>query len=136
MVAWGSRRAELEQSKRPASERITGGDGLNPRRMPARRLKKRAPMNDTLPTDLPPLQATPSASRTRRGVLNATYVRVAAFAFIGLSIFASAVVCLLAVWDYADRDTAWKALASLGIIAASMAGFVVVNESFGRSLRE
>lgn len=91
------------------------------------------PMARVYDPSLPPL--VPPPGPLKRGVLNAAYVRIAAFAVISLSIMVCAVVCLLAVWDYADRNTAWKALVSLGIIAAAMAAFVVVNESFGASLR-
>ena len=94
-------------------------------------------MSDLPPTSIrPPALPHPIQSRPQRGVLNATLVRVTAFAFISIAIFAAAVVCLLAVWDYADRDTAWRTLVSMGIIGAAMATFVVVNEAFGRSLRE
>ena len=69
-----------------------------------------------------------------RGVLPFRAVRVLAFGVISLAIFACAFVGILAVWDFAAQDNAWRALATLGIIAAAMVAFVVVNEVFGASL--
>jgi hypothetical protein len=67
-------------------------------------------------------------------VLPYRIIRVFAFARISIAIFACSFVALLAVWDFADPDTAWRALASLAIIAGAMLAFVVVNEAFGSSL--
>lgn len=72
--------------------------------------------------------------KTPRGVLPYRVIRVVAFAVISTAIFVCSFIALLAVWDFADRDTAWRALASLAIIAGAMVAFVVVNEVFGRSL--
>ena len=66
--------------------------------------------------------------RRRRGVLPRRRVRVAAFAVIAAAIFACGVLCLLAVWDFAKSGTAWRALASLGVVAGTMGAFSVVNE--------
>ena len=113
-----------------------------------------SPPPDPATTDPPPASASPQPPRKDaappakrpfapgllpsdgvRGVLPYRIVRVLAFAIISLSIFTCAFVCLMAVWDYADRDTAWRALTSLGIIAGAMIAFVMVNEVFGSSLK-
>ncbi len=91
------------------------------------------------PTPTPPRRPAasgpgPLLSPHARGVLPFRAVRVLAFGVISIAIFGCAFIALLAVWDYATRDTAWRALASLGIIAAAMVAFVVVNEVFGASL--
>ncbi len=71
-----------------------------------------------------------------RGVLPAKFVRLVAFGVISSCIFACTAVCLLAVWDYADHDVAWRSLVSMGIITAAMGAFVVVNELFGSGTRD
>lgn len=87
-------------------------------------------------SDRPTETAPPARSKPkRRGILPVRLVRIAAFAVISLAIFACAVLCLLAVWDFATTDTAWRAFASLGIIAGAMIAFVFVNEAFGASLK-
>ncbi|MEM8784036.1 MAG: hypothetical protein AAGE65_14440 [Planctomycetota bacterium] len=67
----------------------------------------------------------------RRGVLPKHLVRRATFAVVSLTIFLTGAASLLAVWDYLTTDTPWRALASLGIIAGTMAAFAVVNEVCG-----
>ena len=78
----------------------------------------------------PPPKPSPPA-RPRRGVLPRAAVRTAAFAIISLSIFLCGVLCLLAVWDFTTGDVSWRAVTSLGIVAAMMGMFVFVNELFG-----
>jgi hypothetical protein len=67
----------------------------------------------------------------RRGVLHATRVRFTSFVVISLSLFAASVQCILAVWNYVGEDTAWRSLATLGIVAATMVVFTILNEMFG-----
>ncbi|MBB6430304.1 hypothetical protein [Algisphaera agarilytica] len=69
----------------------------------------------------------------RLGVLPTKAVRTAAFGIISLSIFACGALCLLAVWDYANEGVPWRALSSLGIVAATMGAFAFVNELFGEA---
>ena len=76
----------------------------------------------------------PQPRRPRRlGVLPTRAVRTAAFGIISLSIFACGALCLLAVWDYASEGVPWRALSSLGIVAATMGAFAFVNELFGEA---
>jgi len=75
--------------------------------------------------------AQPASRAVRKGVLPRHAVRMTSFAVISLTIFASGVLCLMAVWDFAAGDVAWRALASLGILAGTMAAFTVCNEVFG-----
>lgn len=56
-----------------------------------------------------PSVPTPSMSDTspqRRGVFDPNAVRFVVFLVISLSLFGTAAVCILAVWDYASHDTA------------------------------
>jgi len=81
--------------------------------------------------------ATRHPARPRRakrlGVLPIKAVRTAAFGIISLSIFACGGLCLLAVWDATAAGVPWRALTSLGIVAATMGAFAFVNELFGEA---
>ena len=73
-------------------------------------------------------------SRPRRlGVLPIKAVRTAAFGIISLSIFACGGLCLLAVWDATSAGVPWRAVTSLGSVAATMGAFAFVNELFGEA---
>lgn len=65
------------------------------------------------------------------GVLPPRLVRLACFAVLSLGLLAVGFVCILAVWDAAPRDVAWKSVATLGIVALVMTAFTVLNERFG-----
>jgi len=65
------------------------------------------------------------------GFLPRRMIRLACFAVITVCLFVASVVCILAVWDYASTDVAWRAAATLGIVTVAMAGFAVLNELFG-----
>ena len=66
-----------------------------------------------------------------KGVVNQHHVRLVSFTVIALSLFSTAVLCILAIWDYASHDTAWRALSTLGVIAGTMFTFTFINEIFG-----
>ena len=80
-------------------------------------------------------ERSPGPTRYRKprpvGVLPRHAVRTVAFGVISLSIFACGGLCLLAVWDFTDGDVSWRAVASLGIVAAMMGMFAFVNDLFG-----
>lgn len=80
----------------------------------------------------PPRPALPD--RRRRGVLDPKTVRFTSFCIIVLGLFATALLCVLAIWDYTSRDTAWRALSTLGVVALTMVIFTVINEMFGPRL--
>ena len=71
----------------------------------------------------------------RIGVINAKAIRVIAFTIISTTVIACAIVCVLAVWGTVVPEFAWRALASLGIIATATAVFVSLNEGFGPAVR-
>lgn len=70
------------------------------------------------------------------GVLPRAKVRFACFLVLTLSLLAAGVLMILAVWEAAPSGVAWKAVATLAIIAGLMAGFTVLNEMFGPSRAE
>jgi hypothetical protein len=66
-----------------------------------------------------------------KGVFDPKRVRFVSFSLISTALFGTALLCVLAIWDYASRDTAWRALATLGVLAATAIVFTVINEMFG-----
>ncbi|HTE06347.1 MAG TPA: hypothetical protein VK824_09140 [Planctomycetota bacterium] len=76
----------------------------------------------------------PGSPSSRKGVFEPRSVRFISFVIIALGLFVTAVFCILAIWDYATRDTAWRALATLGVVAGTMLVFTFINEMFGARL--
>jgi hypothetical protein len=72
-----------------------------------------------------------AAAPERKGVFEPRSVRFLSFIVIALGLFVTAVFCILAIWDYATRDTAWRAVATLGVVAGTMLVFTFINEMFG-----
>ena len=71
----------------------------------------------------------------RIGVINAKIVRVLAFIIISAVMIGSAFLCVMAVWGSVAPEVAWRALATLGIVALATAVFVSLNEGFGPLVR-
>jgi hypothetical protein len=65
------------------------------------------------------------------GVLPRGKVRMACFVVLALAMFGTGGLCIMAVWNPDQTGVAWKSIASLGIVAALMAGFTLLNEVFG-----
>ena len=78
-----------------------------------------------------PCRRPPAFRRKPEGVLPRGAVRKVGFGVIALSMLTAAVVCILAIWDYAQREVAWKAVSTLGVIGLFMLAFTVLNELFG-----
>ncbi len=76
----------------------------------------------------------PREPRPRVGVFDPRRVRTFSFAMISLSIFGAGTFCILSVWNYVPHDVGWRAIATLGIVVATMVAFTLVNEFFGASL--
>ncbi len=83
-----------------------------------------------------PRQPAVLRSRKRKGVLDPRRVRIVSFSVISLGLFGAALLCVLAIWDYAKHDTAWKSIATLGVITTTMVAFTILNEAFGARLDE
>jgi len=67
----------------------------------------------------------------RKGVFKASSVRFASFIVIALGLFATALLCVLAIWDYTTRDAAWRAMSTFGVVAGTMLAFTFFNEVLG-----
>ena len=66
-----------------------------------------------------------------KGFFNAKIIKTIAFTLISICIIGSIVLCVMAIWDYADRDTLWRMIATLGIIGLGSAVFAFINGVFG-----
>ena len=86
---------------------------------------------DRRPRHRPPPPVHRSHWPRAEGVLPRAKVRLVCFVVLTLSLFASGVLMILAVWDAARSDVAWKAVATLAIVAALAGGFTLLNELFG-----
>ena len=74
----------------------------------------------------------PSKKRKRNvGFLNAGIVRAITFYVISACIILSVIMCILAIWDYAQTDVFWRMMATFGVIAIGSAVFAFVNGIFG-----
>jgi hypothetical protein len=67
----------------------------------------------------------------RKGFFNPRTVKAIAFTLITLCLVGSIIVCVLAIWDYADKDTLWRMIATLGVIGLGSAVFTYINRVFG-----
>jgi len=66
-----------------------------------------------------------------KGFFNAKIIKTIAFSLISICIIGSIVLCIMAIWDYAERDTLWRMIATLGIIGLGSAVFAFINGVFG-----
>jgi len=82
-------------------------------------------------TEPPTHTSGPEPKARLKGVFDPKGVRFVSFSVISIGLFGTALLCVLAIWDYASRDTAWRALATLGVLAAMAIIFTVINEMFG-----
>jgi hypothetical protein len=79
----------------------------------------------------PPLQVQPKQARRDRGYFSPRSVRSFAFYTISLCIAASVVACILAIWDFTQKDALWRLVASFAVIGTGTALFTYVNGRFG-----
>jgi hypothetical protein len=85
--------------------------------------------------------AKPFVPRNRRrlerpGVLSSRSVRLVSFFSIGIGLFLTAAICVLAIWEYTSSDAAWRSVATLGVITGTLLLFTALNEWFGLRIRE
>jgi hypothetical protein len=66
-----------------------------------------------------------------KGFFNPRIIKTVAFTLITLCLIGSIVLSILAIWDYADRDTLWRMIATFGVIGLGSAIFAYVNGVFG-----
>jgi hypothetical protein len=66
-----------------------------------------------------------------RGVVNPELVRLISFVVITISLVASTLLCILAIWDFTKSDAIWRAIATFIVVIIATAIFTVVNEKLG-----
>lgn len=66
-----------------------------------------------------------------KGFFNPKIVKTISFTLITICLLGSIVLCIMAIWNYADRDTLWRMIATLGVIGLGSAVFAWVNGVFG-----
>lgn len=69
--------------------------------------------------------------KSAKGFFPPAIIKMAAFYIISLCILAGIVMCILAIWDFARRDTLWRFASSFLVVAAGTVLFAFVNGMFG-----
>jgi hypothetical protein len=69
--------------------------------------------------------------RSGKGYLNPRVVRALTFYVITICIVLSVIACILAIWDYADKDVFWRMVSTFAVIASGSALFALINNIFG-----
>lgn len=87
-------------------------------------------MNDLIPP-LPQATSPIRQSKPAKGFFPPEIVRAISFYIISVCIFASVIVCILAIWDFAKKDSLWRLVASFLVLAGGTALFALVNGTFG-----
>lgn len=70
----------------------------------------------------------------QRGVIDPERVRKALFALASTCVLACVVISILAIWDYVGNASAYKMLASCGVLVGGGTLFEILNRTFGQPL--
>ncbi len=73
----------------------------------------------------------PVRAKRAKGFFAPKIVRSGAFYIIAFCLVASVVAGILAIWEFAGKDTFWRMIATFIVVAAGTAIFVLVNGIFG-----
>jgi hypothetical protein len=68
---------------------------------------------------------------SNKGYFNPKIVKLVSFTLISLCLLGSIVLCVMAIWNYGNRDTLWRMIATLGIVGLGTGIFATVNGMFG-----
>jgi hypothetical protein len=68
---------------------------------------------------------------SNKGFFNPKIVKTISFSLISLCLLGSVVLCVMAIWNYGNRDTLWRAIATLGVVGIGTGIFSTVNGMFG-----
>jgi hypothetical protein len=69
--------------------------------------------------------------KSGKGYLNPRVVRAVTFYIIMICIILSVIVCILAIWEFADTDVFWRMVSTFAVIAMGSALFALINNIFG-----
>ena len=70
-------------------------------------------------------------TREMKGVLDPKLARTISFIIITVSLVASTVLCLWAIWQKEVNDTVWRAIATFIVVSVATGIFTFVNEKLG-----
>jgi hypothetical protein len=68
---------------------------------------------------------------SKRGFLNPTLIRSAAFWTVSACVVVAVVASTLAIWQFAGTDTLWRTVATCAVIGAGTLIFSLINGLFG-----
>jgi hypothetical protein len=71
--------------------------------------------------------------RRRRGFLNPQIVRGVSFWTTSLCLLVAVGASILAIWDFAGKDTLWRTVATCVVIGAGTMVFAWINSAFGEA---
>ncbi len=77
------------------------------------------------------LDQTQKPPREMKGVLDPKLARTISFIIITVSLVASTVLCLWAIWQKEVNDTVWRAIATFIVVSVATGIFTFVNEKLG-----
>ncbi len=66
-----------------------------------------------------------------KGVIEPKLVRTISFIIITVSLVASTVLCIWAIWQTEVYDTVWRAIATFIVVSVATGIFTFVNEKLG-----
>jgi hypothetical protein len=69
----------------------------------------------------------------RRGFLNPQIVRGLSFWTTSICLLVAVGASILAIWDFAGRDTLWRTVATCVVIGAGTTVFAWINHAFGEA---
>ena len=75
--------------------------------------------------------APPKPRQELKGVLEPRLVRNISFTVITISLVASTVLCIWAIWQNEVYDTVWRAIATFIVVIVATGIFTFVNEKLG-----
>lgn len=70
--------------------------------------------------------------REMKGVIEPRLVRTISFIIITVSLVASTVLCIWAIWQTEVYDTVWRAIATFIVVSVATGIFTFVNEKLGQ----
>ena len=76
-------------------------------------------------------QPTLKIKREIKGVVEPKLVRNISFTIITISLVACTVLCILAIWEFANSDAVWRAIATFIVVSVATGIFTFVNEKLG-----
>jgi hypothetical protein len=71
--------------------------------------------------------------RRRRGFLNPQVVRGLSFWTTSLCLLVAVGASILAIWDFAGKDTLWRTVATCVVIGSGTMVFAWINSAFGEA---